>query len=174
MAKRSKTYSGVQRNDLTARYVRRLLRYVPKTGKFFWNEARYRRIKKGDEAGSPTARGYVTIGIDGHNYLAHRLAYLWMTGKWPKHFIDHRKGKSNRWANIRPATNSENLCYRGKTKYNTSGYKCVYLNKRTGKWYSHITVAKRAKHLGTFDAAKDAAKAYRRAAKHYHGQFAMT
>lgn len=68
---------------LTAERLRSLLRYDPDTGTFVWAARTSNRIKIGDVAGRPHNRGYVAIGVDGRVYLAHRLAWLWVTGNWP-------------------------------------------------------------------------------------------
>lgn len=64
----------------------------------------------GSIAGTPHGEGYVLIGIYGEQYLAHRLAFLYMTGAWPKGKLDHRDRvrNNNVWGNLRPATNSQN------------------------------------------------------------------
>ena len=54
-----------------------VLRYDPKTGKFFWLESRG-RVAEGDEAGTPDKDGYIQIRIDGVIYKAHRLAWYFM------------------------------------------------------------------------------------------------
>lgn len=58
--------------------------------------------------------GYWAVGIDGRNYYHHRLAFLFMTGEWPAHHVDHINGDraDNRWCNLRsctPTVNQQNL-----------------------------------------------------------------
>lgn len=65
------------------------------------------------------------IGLYGKKYLAHRLAYFYVTGKWPPHQIDHRDGNkaNNKWRNIRPATSTENKGNIGLHAYPVNAHK---------------------------------------------------
>src|ERR1700730_16891152 len=47
------------------------------------------RARVGGTAGGSRPDGYLRIGIGYQRYLAHRLAWLYMTGAWPKKAIDH-------------------------------------------------------------------------------------
>jgi hypothetical protein len=73
--------------------------------------------------------------------LAHRLAHLYMTGKWPPDQIDHENtDKSvNRWDNLRPANNQQNHGNIRKHKDNTTGHKNVYFRAgRRRPWFVQI------------------------------------
>lgn len=96
-------------------------------------------------------------------------------------YVDHINGDNldNRKCNLRICTNSENLRNRSKNKTNTSGYKGVYKNKDTytkvnknKPWKVLIMTKGNSKFIGTFKTKKEAAKAYNKAAKKYHGNFA--
>jgi hypothetical protein len=65
--------------------------------------------------------------LTGVLYREHRLAWLYMTGEWPTHEIDHINGDrvDNRFCNLREATASENRWNSRKRVNNTSGYKGV-------------------------------------------------
>jgi hypothetical protein len=114
--------------------------------------------------------GYIDIGIDGKSYLAHSLAWLYVTGQWRRE-IDHKNTRraDNRWRNLRPATRSLNRANSRIAKNNTSGLKGVRLY-RSGKFQARIGQT----HLGYFDTAIEAGTAYITAAKKHFGEFART
>src|SRR6202020_1670283 len=91
--------------DLSAKYLRSILSYSKKTGLFTWKVMLSRRGVIGKIAGFKNA-GRIKIGINNTDYMAHRLAWLYIKGEWPKYEIDHRdENKSNnRWKNLRHAT----------------------------------------------------------------------
>jgi hypothetical protein len=96
--------------ELTQDILRSLLRYNPTTGEFTWLASQY-RIKAGDVAGSKRTDGYIAIGVGGKLYKAHRLAFLYMEGEFPKDQVDHLNGIKidNSWANLRKCTPIENM-----------------------------------------------------------------
>ncbi len=96
--------------SLTATELRSLLSYNPETGVFTWLVDRDRRPFKGRVAGTTGKTGRRQININGTQYLAHRLAWLWMTGEWPRTVIDHKDldPSNNRWNNLRLASAAEN------------------------------------------------------------------
>jgi HNH endonuclease len=77
-----------------------------------WRVAR-RGAAAGAVAGSLNSSGYLIIGIDYRRYLAHRLAFLWVEGRWPDG-IDHCNldRKDNRWCNLREATGTGSVMER--------------------------------------------------------------
>ena len=89
--------------------------------------------------------------------------------------IDHvnQDGMDNRSGNLRPATHSQNLYNRKKRSGATqSKYKGIYWRKKVRKWQASIKCNKKRIELGYFRDEIEAAKAYDRAAKKYHGDFA--
>lgn len=150
-----------------------VLHYDPSTGKFTWRVRTSFRIMIGDEAGSMTY-GYIEIGIDGVRYMAHRLAWFYMTGEWPDRQIDHRDTiRSNtRWGNLRLATNGQNVCNSGIRKNNTSGFKGVSFSKAIGRWHARIMVEGELHLLGYFDTPEQAYAVYAAKAVELHGEFA--
>lgn len=52
--------------------------------------------------------------IHGYHYKASRLAWLYMTGEWPKYEMDHinHVKDDNRWVNLRDVTPAENCANR--------------------------------------------------------------
>lgn len=66
--------------------------------------------------------GYIVIKIDGNRHYGHRLAFLYMTGEWSKHLVDHKPPgmkSDNRWENIREATYTQNAYNRGPDRDNS-------------------------------------------------------
>lgn len=153
--------------------LKQLLHYDPETGIFRWLVRRGPKFP-GDVAGSENDKGYIQIGLDGKTYRAHRLAWLYMTGEWPKDEIDHRNRVPNHnwFDNLREAGGNQNQANVDKQKNNTSGYKGVQLYKRTGKWQAYIIVNRKQKHLGYFSKVEDAARKYDKAATEAFGVFA--
>jgi HNH endonuclease len=158
---------------LTAAEVRRLLRYDADTGTFFWR-VDTKNTAAGDVAGSQQSRGYWHIKINRRLYLAHRLAWLYVTGEWPTANIDHINGKrsDNRFVNLRIATNSENARNSRRRINNACGYKGVHYKKRLNKFVAQIHIDGRVHHLGVFKTAEEAHAAYCKAAKKHFGEFA--
>ncbi len=88
--------------------------------------------------------------------------------------IDHINGDrlDNRRQNLRPARPSENCSNRPKPSNNTSGFKGVSFDRRTGRWVATIGLNRRQVWLGRHDTAEQAARAYDAAALQLHGAFA--
>lgn len=162
--------------ELTQKRLKELLVYDQKTGGFTWLRARGLRKMSKDQAGSINCKGYFQICVDGKLHLTHRLAWLYMTGEWPKGKLDHVNcdPTDNRFSNLRLATDRQNAGNRKINKNNKSGIKGVHWHKYNRKWVAKIGINGKRKTLGNFDRKEDAAKAYRKAAKEYFGDFART
>jgi hypothetical protein len=148
---------------LTQPELKNSLHYDSETGLFTQLLRTSKRIKINNIAGGKNKIGYILICIKYKRYLAHRLAWLYMTGVWPKHNIDHINGirDDNRWCNLRDVTQSVNMQNQHRLlKNNTSGYAGVVWNKEKNKWGAQIMVNYKNIHLGYFD-DKDEAGVYR-------------
>jgi len=153
--------------------VRAHLRYNPETGEFWWSVAvRSKKIKAGDRAArTVNANGYLTIGLLGRLYLAHRLAWVYIYGYWPNGDLDHINGNraDNRIANLREATRSQNNA-NGKLRCDsTSGVKGVSWDVR--RWKAYIDIGRKRHRLGSFKTLEDAIKARRAAEVRIFGKF---
>jgi hypothetical protein len=104
--------------------------------------------------------------------MAHRLAYLYMTGRCPADQIDHKDGNrsNNCWDNLREATGSQNQCNRPARRTNKLGLKGVH--KRRYGYRAELKGDGRRIDLGSFPTAEAAHEAYVAAAKQFHGEFA--
>ena len=116
--------------ELAQTRLRELLHYEPTTGIFTRRVTTSSNAKAGDAAGCLKSDGYIYICVDRKQYLAHRLAYLYMVGDWPPNMIDHRDNckHNNVWTNLRPATSSENLLNSSAQKNNKLGHKNICKN----------------------------------------------
>lgn len=90
--------------------------------------------------------------------------------------VDHIDGDplNNRRENLRIVTHAQNRQNTSKQSNNTSGFKGVMRDKRSGKWIARIRVFGRTKHLGLFAEASIAASAYDAAAIAALGALAST
>jgi hypothetical protein len=161
---------------ITAERLRELLHYDLETGVFTWRVNRRGHI--GDVAGNvyggPPNEGYRRIMIDRRMYQASRLAWLYMTGEWPKDQVDHINGDraDNRFCNIREALPAQNSQNRSMRTDNESGFKGVAWHKHTRKWASSIQINGKYKHLGYFATPERAFIAYIFAAWKHFGDYA--
>jgi hypothetical protein len=155
--------------DLTADELRALLHYDPLTGEFVWAARPRSGVKAGQPAGNKSPL-YHRIRINRIEYKAHRLAWLYVHGRWPTGVIDHINGDKldNRLANLRECSQSENLANRTHQKNSKSGMKGVGKLKGHDLWRATLC----GQHLGTFKTAEEAASAYRAAAAAKFGEFA--
>jgi hypothetical protein len=133
--------------ELTASRLRELLDYEPATGIFRW------KVRRPGAKAAPDAQagyvqislrskdiGYRRIRVEGRKYRAYRLAWLWMTGAWPRGQIDHAnlKKDDDRWSNLRGApSQSAQSANRGRPHINKVGFKGVTFEK--GKFRAQIT-----------------------------------
>ena len=156
-------------NELTAEYLRSILHYDQETGIFTWKVRTARRVKVGDVAGRQHGGGYLRIKVQSRDYLAHRLAWLYMNGEWPTDQIDHinRVKTDNRISNLREVTNKQNHQNAGKSSNNTSGHPGVCWHKRDFKWIAKIMHNQKSINLGYFTNIEDAVSARKAAEKLY-------
>jgi len=102
--------------------------------------------------------------------LMHRKILLPKEGK----VIDHinRDRLDNRKCNLRLCTTGENACNTPGDRNASSKYKGVSLVNYGTTWQAIIRKEGNVYHLGVFNDQESAAKAYNKAAKELHGEFA--
>lgn len=156
----------------TAEQVSGALEYIPETGFFYWKIS-YKKIVAGKRAGNQHCMGYRRIGLFGFQFYEQRLAWVIMTGAWPKDEIDHKDlcKSNNKWKNLREATHLQNT-YNRRSRKNRFGIKGIGHSGR--KFTAKISVAGEFIHLGSFASKEEARVAYEEAALRHHGEFRRT
>lgn len=160
-------------------YLKSALDYDPETGVFVWRvrpqqppewNSRYALCI----AGGVNCEGYRRIVIDYVGYLAHHLAWLYVTGEWAPEEIDHINGNpsDNRFANLRAASRKQNSFNRKRASHNKCGFKGVKWHAPRSKWVAWITADSKKHYLGYFATPEAAHAAYCKAAIALHGEFA--
>lgn len=157
---------------LTAKRLKEVLAYDQNEGHFRWLQKRS-HFRAGERAGTPKD-GYTKIAIDGRQYRAGRLAWLYVYGRFPKGRLDHvnRSRADDRIVNLREATPSQNGANSSVRSDNSSGFRGVYFCRRTGKWGAKIQRDGRCSFLGRHATPELAAAAYDAAAIKQFGEFA--
>jgi hypothetical protein len=154
---------------LTCARLKAIIDYDPKTGAMTNKVRRSQRSGIGDPAGSVNHDGYIRIKIEGRNYMAHRLAWLYVHGTWPAMRVDHRNGNpaDNRIRNLRLATNSENRQNLHKAhKNNLSGL--LGVSRNGNNWAATIKINGKRIGLGTYKTAEAAHAVYLVAKRELH------
>lgn len=155
--------------NITQDFLKKHLHYCPDTGVFTWVKSTTKRPRIGAIAGTLTKKGYISIGLEKRRYLAHRLAWLYVYGTFPKDQIDHinRIKTDNRIENLRECSNHEN--HQNKINPIRPDHltgTCYF--KRTGKWVAYIDHKGKRIHLGYYMTQEEAHKEYLKAKKAYH------
>jgi hypothetical protein len=132
-----------------------VLDYNPGTGVFKWRNIgnNHKKII----AGRIHYSGYRDIRIGRYLYRASRLAWFYMTGKWPINEIDHKDLNSlnDAFDNLREATRSQNNANKPNRSSVAKGV------RRYGNKYQAVLCHK---YLGTFSTVAEASAAYQKAA----------
>ena len=163
---------SISGQKITQQQLKERLHYNPITGIFTWASQPHHNHKTriGDLAcARPNSRGYLRITLLGVTYYLHRLAWLYVTGRWPDNEIDHLNGAhgDNRFKNLRdvvPLINKQNQ--RKPQKNNSTGFLGV---SRCGKGFSAILgINGKARRVGTYPTPELAHSAYLKAKRQLH------
>ena len=152
------------------------LEYDPETGVFQWLVVKRKsggRTKIGERAGFIRSDGYRFIGIDGRAYMAHKLAWLYVTGEWPNCVIDHadRDRSNDAFDNLRKATWIENCQNKSIRSNNRSGVTGVSYDSARCKWAARIKVDGKYLSLGRYADKESAVNARISAERKYFREF---
>lgn len=100
--------------------------------------------------------------VAGATYYAHRLAWLYMCGDWPKHHIDHIDGNpfNNAFSNLRDVTSRQNNCNYARHR---NGYLpgATFCKGRRSPWWARVKVNGRDRSLGFFRTQEEAHARYK-------------
>lgn len=147
---------------ITQERLKELVSYNQETGDFVWISDNGTKAKAGQEAGRINFYGYSVICIDGRTYPAHRLAWLYINGDFPRNNIDHLNGvrSDNRIVNLRDVTQQINCQNHRKQNGNKKELIGACFDKATGKFKAQIMHKGVNFHIGRFDTQEQAHMAY--------------
>jgi hypothetical protein len=116
--------------------------------------------------------GYACAKVNSKHTKLHRFILQLEVGD--KRSVDHINGDKldNRKSNLRICTHSQNTKNRSPNTNGKSTYKGVDYQKRTSTWRARIRVDYKHIYLGDYRTELEAALAYNKAAKEYHGDYA--
>lgn len=160
------------RKRIDSEELRRIIEYDPETGILRDKGVRTRGVK-GRALGNHDKDGYLLLKVYQVTYKAHRLAWLYVHGEWPKNEIDHINGvkDDNRIANLRDVSQSFNQHNILEAMKNSkSGVRGVR-RLSSGSWEANIRHQGKRVRLGTFGSINEAGKAYQQARLRLHAGF---
>lgn len=165
---------------ITQEILKEFLIYDSESGAFIWkNRERKWFVNDGlcaawnkhhaatrAEVKQSKGNGYtrLKINIFGKCHMAHRLAWIYVTGNEPPSQIDHedRNATNNSWKNLRDGSNS-NQKNKSMQRNNTSGITGVSWSKTAGRWCARVWGVENGeriyKSLGLFSNKEAAGKA---------------
>jgi hypothetical protein len=171
---------------LTQKTLQELLDYNPATGVFTWKPRNQKWFKSkrgclqfnsrfaGSVAGCDNGSGYTIIRMFGVGFKAHRLAWMYVYGQWPKKDIDHINGNrsDNHIANLRDVNRQINTHNRKKTSGDvTSRFLGVSWYPKLSKWVAQISHGYRKICLGYYESEDVAFQAYLNAKRKLHSGY---
>ena len=123
-------------------------------------------------------QGYKLVSLKNNGkwkmFRVHRLVgNAFLDNPDNKPMIDHidNNTANNNVKNLRWCSQKDNLYNQGKRINNTTGFKGVSFHKHINKYIASIRINGKIKHLGYYETAEEASKAYESKAKEIHGDF---
>jgi hypothetical protein len=158
-----------------ASVLKDLLHYDPETGSFTWRARRpyhfaetpartpewacrwWNSRFESQPAGFTDPSGYLLIRVNGVDYRAHRIAWVYVYGTDPD-TIDHVNGDraDNRIENLRDVDATGNARNAKRRDDNISGTTGVGFYPKTGRWRARINRGGKTVLLGYFDTKEEA------------------
>lgn len=160
-----------EKHLITQSELKEIVSFYENTGQFTWikNPKNGRKLIGTIAGNLHKSSGYWQIKINNIEYMAHRLAWLYVYGDFPKIHIDHinHDRADNRLKNLREVNHGENQQNLKDIKRNTKsgllGVSVVY-----GRFQARIKASGIFKSLGTYDTAEEAHQAYLKAKRELH------
>lgn len=156
--------------DLKWEHLREVLRYDPLTGEWTWLK-NFRSDRVGTSAGSRRSSGRLVIKIGEELFYANRLAWFYMTGRWPLNEVDHEDTDctNDRWSNLRDIPGNKNAQNKRRAYRNNKSSGVLGVQRRpNGTFRADIRVDGKAIHLGTHSTSEAAEQAYKDAKVKHH------
>lgn len=152
-------------------YLSGLFDYDPATGIVTRKVKRSNRAA-GEVVGTKDGKGYLHVSVQKKFIRLHTLGWFLYFGTIES--IDHRNNvrTDNRIDNLRPANQQQNSGNIGLPRHNSSGYKGVSRNGRSGKWHAQLKMNGKQTYLGRDDSPHVAALLYNAHAVEHFGTFA--
>lgn len=151
------------------KYLKSRISYDPRSGEVTWLTGHGGR-KIGSRVGTLT-NGTIRVRLDKKDCALTCLIWIYMTGSKPAkgYEIDHidRNPSNNRWNNLRLLTRSQNQANTNTYKNNSTGIRGVHLTK--WGYRAVISLAGKNRHIGFFQTAEEASKAYQARRLEFHG-----
>ncbi|CAB3952810.1 HNH endonuclease [Achromobacter piechaudii] len=147
------------------------------TGVVVWKDAtKYHKNLAGEIAGGPrNSRGkpYWTIRINGIPYRRSQIVLVMATGVWPAETVDHINGDSldDRACNLRHASITQNN-WNQRRRAKEDGLPTGVRLTKGGRFQARIACHQKPLHLGIFDSADAAHRAYQEKRVELFGRFA--
>lgn len=143
-----------------------------------YNISKTQTIKK-REVGGINLTNYLVVkimylGVQ-EQYLVHRIIWAMHNGPIPEgYFVDHEDTNSlnNKIGNLRLALQPQNRQNTGQQANNSSGFKGVFLNKKTGLWQVRVGKNGFQHSFGYYKTIQEANMVAIEARARLHGEFA--
>lgn len=160
--------------ELTQSRLKELVTYDPLIGEMTWIVTKSKLTPAGSLVGYVNRKGYRATNIDGKSYLVSRLIWLYVTGDFPKRFIDHkdRNRLNNKWDNLRESTNSQNSANR-KDIIKDVPRNIEYCDNRKKPYRVRIRHDGKIHYFGYFENIEDAKLVAIEKSKELHGEFSF-
>lgn len=125
--------------------------YNPDTGIFTWAFPGVNRVLN-KPLGYIDRNGYKVIALKSIKFMAHRAAWVYVTGANPPDDIDHINHirTDNRFSNLRLATRSDNMKNSKLRKDNATGVTGVAPHKPSGGYRVKIRSLNKYYHIGLY------------------------